>query len=889
MRHVWSDRKPDESVQSSEGMIYLPRTYPRPPAILRRGIGGRQNIILAKTTVGVKSSYQDFAMIPTPERLRQISLNKQGIGLSLFMLSTATLAFEINLTRLFSVAQFYHFAFMIVSVALLGYGASGTVLAIFPALQRGKPAQSIGKLALGTGISILLAYLLTNWLPFDSYSLAWDSRQVIILVLHYIALAAPFFFSGMALGILLTGYPDQAGSIYAVNLLGSAFGCVIALVAPASLGGEGMVTLSSLLAALAAIFVTRQQLKQLSFSLVWIALLLFNILDLSLRITSSVGLSALELHISPYKSLSYALQYPDSEVIFKQWNAFSLVEVVRSGGIHSVPGLSYRYHEPLPQLDGLLVDGDDLSPTIQHSTDSSFATYLPSAVAFQLHPLANTLILEPRGGLDIFAALTLSNGRVTCVESNPLIVSAAPVFADQRLYVHQESERSFLQRTQEQYDVILLSLVTSYHPVQSGAYTLAEDYRYTVESFQDMLDHLTPNGLLVTTRWLQDPPSEDLRLFALAVTAVEASGADPREQIVAFRGYNTATILIKNGVFSPDELSSIRDFTAQRAYDLTYAPDIRQQETNQYNILPDYRYYQTYLSLLESKPRQSFYEAYAYDVRPPTDDQPFYGHYFKWAQTPQILAEFGKAWLPFGGGGYFVILALLILAIILAGVLIILPVGLWRLSKRKFQQTPSSFILRNLIYFGLLGFAFLFVEIPLIQRFILYLGHTAYAVTTVLFALLFFSGLGSRWSNRISLRLALGMLILLVLGMPLLLPLLFQWTLGLPLVARLGLTVLTLSPLGFLMGIPFPAGIRWLIGRRPQSMEPGDEIQPRTDIAWVWAVNGAASVVSPILAALLALTFGFRLVLWMGAFCYTAALVTVWVSLRPYSLQHPDR
>src|SRR4030066_336286 len=192
----------------SEGMIYLPRTYPRPPAILRRGIGGRQNIILAKTTVGVKSSYQDFAMIPTPERLRQISLNKQGIGLSLFMLSTATLAFEINLTRLFSVAQFYHFAFMIVSIALLGYGASGTVLAIFPALQRGKPAQRIGTLALGAGISILLAYLLTNWLPFDSYSLAWDSRQVIILVLHYIALAAPFFFSGMALGILLTGYPD---------------------------------------------------------------------------------------------------------------------------------------------------------------------------------------------------------------------------------------------------------------------------------------------------------------------------------------------------------------------------------------------------------------------------------------------------------------------------------------------------------------------------------------------------------------------------------------------------------------------------------------------------------------------------------------------------------
>ena len=151
-------------------------------------------------------------------------------------------------------------------------------------------------------------------------------------------------------------------------------------------------------------------------------------------------------------------------------------------------------------------------------------------------------------------------------------------------------------------------------------------------------------------------------MFALAVTALETAGADPHGQIVAFRGYNTGTILVKNGAFSSDELAAIRDFTASRAFDLTYAPGIQPEETNRYNILPDSRYYQTYLSLLEAEPRQAFYDAYEYDVRPPTDDHPFYGHYFKWAQTPQILAEFGQAWLPFGGGGYFVILALLILA-----------------------------------------------------------------------------------------------------------------------------------------------------------------------------------------------------------------------------------
>jgi hypothetical protein len=808
-----------------------------------------------------------------------LALHKTGIWLSLFLLSSATLAFEINLTRLFSVAQFYHFAFMIVSIALLGYGASGTILALIPALQRSKPAQSLGWMALGAGISILFGFLLMNWLPFDSYTLVLDRRQVFILISHYIALASPFFFSGMALGILLTSYPAQAGTTYAVNLMGSAFGCVLALIAPATLGGEGMVTLTSLLSALAAVFVVRLHPQKLLVSLGIIVLLIINLLDLSLRVINQTGLAAFELHISPYKSLSYTLQVPDSQVIYRQWNAFSRLDVVHSSGIHSLPGLSYRYLEPLPAIDGLLVDGDDLNPIIQPSADLSFTSYLPNAIAFQLHPQSSTLVLEPRGGLDVITALTLSNGWVTCVESNPLIVRATPVYADQRLFIHQESERSFLQRTKTQYDVILLSLISSFHPVQSGAYTLAEDYRYTVESFQEILDHLTAEGLFVATRWLLDPPSEDLRLFALAVTATESSGLNSHRHIVAFRGFNTITVMIKHNAFTSAELSTIRKFSADRSFDLIYAPDIQEIETNRYNILPNSIYYQTYLNLLEANPRKSFYDAYMYDVRPPTDDHPFFGHYFKWVQAAQILAEFGKAWLPFGGGGYFVLLALLFLAIILALILILLPVALWRLRKRKLHQTSSPFLLRNLIYFALLGFAFLLVEIPLLQRFILYLGNTAYAVTAVLFALLFFSALGSRWSHRIPLLLSLIMVVILILSIPLFLPPLFKWTLGLPLAARLGITVLILSPLGFFMGIPFPTGIRSLT-RQGQSKTQGDEATYRTDIPWIWAVNGAASVVSPIIAALLALTFGFSVVLWLGALCYAAALITVWLYFR---------
>jgi hypothetical protein len=426
-------------------------------------------------------------------------------------------------------------------------------------------------------------------------------------------------------------------------------------------------------------------------------------------------------------------------------------------------------------------------------------------------------------------------------------------------------------------------VASSFHPVQSGAYTLVEDYRYTVEAFQEMIAHLRLEGLLVATRWLQDPPSEDLRLFALAVTALEATGADPHMQLVAFRGYNTATILLKNSEFSSEELASIHEFTSQRAFDMSYAPGIKPEETNLFNILSDSSYYQAYTGLLDARPRQAFYDNYQYDIRPPTDDRPFFGHYFKWSQAPQILAGFGKAWQPFGGAGYFVILALLLLAALLAIALILLPVLAWKRTNRNSSLHRSPFILRNLVYFGLLGFAFLFVEIPLLQRFILYLGHPAYAVTAVLFALLFFSGLGSQSSGRVPLPLALAVLVMLILAAPAALSRLFAWTLGLPLAARLGATALILSPLGFLMGIPFPGGLRMLA--QPENSSQAEE--PRGDIPWIWAVNGAASVISSILAALLALTFGFSTVLWVGALCYAGALLTVWLSVQPGPARFP--
>jgi hypothetical protein len=829
--------------------------------------------------------------------------------LVILMISASTLAFEIDLTRLFSVAQFYHFAFMIVSIALLGFSASGTFLAIIPKIIDKNPRESLGWLSLATSSCFLGSYFIINWLPFDSFSIAWDRDQVLILILHYLALSSPFFFGGLAVGILLTIYPQAAGTSYAANLMGSALGCIVALATPKILSGEGIVVICSGLAALASLIcippvrkkvnlksghnpiylkISFQNFPSIIFSIFVLCILIFTLRDFGLRLKGRSSLSWLNLRLSPYKSLSYALQYPDAQVIYSRWNSFSRIDLVHSSGIRSMPGLSYRYLEIPPPQNGLFLDGDEPSPVVLPGADLSFNDYLPGVIAFHLRPAANVLILEPRGGLDILTALNSGATQVTAVEINPLIVEAAQqIYSDPRIHLFIESDRSYLQSSAESYDVVVLSLANSYHPVRSGAYSLGEDYRYTVEAFQEMLDRLNSGGLLVVTRWLQTPPSESLRAFALAVTSLERSGANPRTQIVAFRGYNTSTLLVKNGDFTPDELLNIRQFATKRAFDLTYAPDIHPDEVNQYNISFKPIEYQTFTALLNTYPRESFYTSYPYDVSPPTDDHPFFGHFFKWSQTRQVLTELGKTWQPFGGAGYFVILALLLLSTFLAGILILLPVGIvrWRsifLNKSnnktpgaspKFLPPPSPKYLIPFIYFCLLGLAYLCVEISLIQRFILFLSNPTYAFTGVLFSILLFSGLGSRFSKHIPIRLALPILVLMLFVESTLLPEFFEITLGLPLIIRMGLTTLVLAPIGFLMGLPFPSGIQRLSSQNNHPML----------IPWIWAVNGATSVVASILASLLVLTFGLHLVLQIGAVCYAGS----WLAIMALKSPHP--
>jgi hypothetical protein len=806
----------------------------------------------------------------------------------LFLLSAATLAFEITLTRIFSVAQFYHFAFMIVSLALLGFGASGTFLALAPRVREQTTTLQPVRLSWGFALAAVGSYMLTLYIPFDSFRIAHDWRQVLVLGIHYVALAAPFFFSGATVGLLLAARPGGARLTYGANLTGSATGCLLAVAAPSLVGAEGTVLLSSAMGiAAAAVFALHASHDRdgapRSKSL--IGIVVPGALAIVLALAALSPPAFLDIKLSPYKSLSYTLLYPDAEPVFQRWNGFSRVDVVRSSSIRSLPGRGFHCPSQPPAQVALTVDGDDLSPVSRVPpafTSLAFTDCLLTALPYRLRPDARALVLEPRGGFDVLVALGEGAKAVDAVEANQLIVEAVrdqaewagEVYDDPRVTVVVDDGRAYARRSEEQYDVVVLSLTASQRPVTSGAYSLAEDYRYTVEAFTDYLARLDDGGLLVVTRWLQVPPSETIRAFTMAAEALERSGGDPAASIVALRSYQQMLILARRDPFTVAELKAVRAFAAPRAFDLVYAPDLQRHEVNQYNVLPEPDYYRACVSFLRSEygDRKTWYRSRPFDVRPPRDDWPFFGHFFRWRQVPDVLAMAGHVWQPFGGAGYFVLLALMALAVLSAGVLILLPLVVrWR-SEWKHGMP----IVAPLVYFALLGLGYLFIEIPLLQRFILFLGHPTYALATVLFALLLFSGLGSLVSRRLPLRLVLLLLPALAAGYAVGLPFLFRVTMVASLSVRLGVAVVALAPLGLLMGMPFPKGVVLLEHSSPAL------------VAWAWGVNGAVSVVASILAALLALGWGFSPVLALGAACYAGAWATVAI-LRRAPLPLPGR
>ena len=787
--------------------------------------------------------------------------------LSVALVSASALAYEILLMKLFSIIEWHHFAYMIISLALLGYGVSGTFLTLArERLLRHFPYAYVGSIVL-FALSSVFCFMLAQQIPFNP--LLWEAKQLFFLFGLYLLLALPFFFAANAVGLALLCYKTDISRIYAADLLGAGLGTLailglLYLFFPAFI--LELISLAGLLGALIAF-------KELSLKPRAGALLLFVLPLLALLLAGR----SITLNINDYKDLSQTLRISGTKIVQERTSPLGLLTVVASPEVpfRYVPGLSMASTaEPLPQL-GVFTNGDGMSAITEFPDKMEklgYLDYQTSALAYHLGAPEKVLILGAGGGSEVLQALYHNTGRIDAVEIDPEMVDLVGrefagfdgnIYARKNVKVHTAEARGFVASSPERYDLIQMTMVDSFGASSSGLYSLNESYLYTVEALQLYLQHLRPGGYLSLTRWLKLPPRDALKLFATALDALERSGVKtPEKQLVLIRGWQTSTLLIKNGILSAAERKALERFCSERLFDTAYYDGIAPASANRYNILDRPYFFEGTQALLQN--REQYYRDYKFDIRPATDDRPYFYHFFKWETLGEIFVLRGAGGLHLLEWGYLVLVASLLQAVAATLLLILLPLRHYRKSRESSVAASKK---KVLIYFFALGLGFLFLEIYFIQRFLLFLSHPLYTVAVVLSAFLIFAGLGSSYSKRLAAQKGYsrsaryGIYALLLLGLFYLLALdqIFGFLLTQSEPLKIAASLLLIAPLAFSMGIPFAMGLSEL-GSHSEALIP-----------WAWGVNGCASVISAVAATLVAIHFGFTAVMVMALLFYLAA------------------
>jgi len=780
------------------------------------------------------------------------------------ILAACVLAYEVLLTRLFSMVLWYHFAYMIISAAMLGYGASGTALTLLKDRISGHLGLVYVMSAAALAVLMPAAFWLAQQLPFDPLELLWDPTQPFRLLGVYLLMMLPFFCGGFGIGLVFAYFGHQSSRVYACDILGAGAGSlavigVLFFVPPPQL----LVSLATLAFLAGAVAVVELKVRTK-----WLMELLLGLAVLSMV------LPAVPMHLSPYKDLSQALDIVGAHVVDERSGPLGQIAVVENTSVplRDAPGMSLNAaSEPPPQL-GVFVDGNGPSALTQFDgmlRPLAYLDQLTSALPYHLFERPRVLVLGAGAGSDVLQALYHGSSAIDAVELDGNVVDlvgkrfsdyAGGLYSRPGVHVYEAEARGFVNASRERYDLIQVALLDSFSTASAGLYGLSENYLYTVEALQAYLSRLTPGGALAVTRWLTLPPRDALKLFATAALALERNGVkDPASRLAMIRGWKTVTLLVKNSDFSAREISAIKDFCRTRSFDLAFYPGMRAEEANRYNLLAQPYFFDGAVALLGPQ-RQEFMDKYKFYIEPATDDKPHFFRTFKWSSAAEIFSLRKQGGMPLLDWSYPLLIATLLQAIAASVLLIVLPLALSR-CRSSLPGAPMA------LYFLAIGFAFMFMEIAFIQKFVLFLAHPLYAVAVVLCAFLIFAGAGGflagRWQAPHKVTLAVAAMAVMALLYLAILPSLFQSLIHLSDAAKIIISVLLIAPLAMCMGVPFPTGMRRLAETREDS------------IPWAWAINGFASVVGAVLATLLAIHLGFALVIVLAVLIYALAAVTL--------------
>jgi len=794
--------------------------------------------------------------------------------------SFSALLLELALTRLFSVVLFYHFAFLAISVALLGLGAGGVFAYLWRQwLTRFPTRRLAATLCTINSVAIFLALEIVLHVPVSLELSSWNFLRLTAL---YLASAVPFFFTGLIFSVVFARETQLVTRLYGADLMGGAAACLAVVPLLNWIGGPNAILFSALAMAAAAIIWARdcrtagvgRTLRSapivVRWRLPWLAA------------TALVALIALN-HSGRLIDVIYAkgVLRDRSWVEFAKWNAISRVEVDNQGGAKAV-----------------VIDADAstyiMNADLGHWPGSEWEKNLmsaPPALANVLRPHGDFAIIGPGGGVDVLRAVASGSPNVTGIEINPIIANTVmrDRYADYsyhlydlpQVHMHVTDGRSFIRSSGAQYDVVQMTLVDTWASTAAGAFALSENSLYTADAFREYFQHLKPDGMIAITRWEFRQPREALRVVSVAMEALHQLGvANPaRHFIVVSEGELDAdgipvVVLAKKSPFSANEeaavIAHLERYDALEPLHLPSAPGDN-----------------PFSALIARNDPWAFARGYPYNVAPVSDNAPFF---FFTLKTGQILHEEslqqGIDWKVNLG----VVVLGMVLVISLAAVLAFLVLPM------LFAAGGPSRRWLSLLYFIAVGLGYILVEVAFIQRFVLFLGHPTYALTVVIFLLLLSSGAGSLLSRRwlpqparvwLPLVLLIGALGVCVV----ILPALLNALVGVPFALKLLVSGLLLIPLGFAMGMPFPTGLRALasgatgIAARPAQSDVGTghvgtgespvapaDVTAGNAVEWAWAMNAASSVLGSVLAMLIAIHVGLNLTLACGAAAYLAAV-----------------
>jgi len=785
-------------------------------------------------------------------------LDKDALNRSMFifLISAATIAVQISLVRIFSVIFWYHFSFLILSVSLTGLAVGGLLVKKYSgALVKKEPDILLCSGSLLCALLLVFSFLFITNNPFHATNPA-DSSETIILfsIVEFIttssALMLFFSLTGGIIVFIFQTWQNDLNKYYALNLAGSAAGCLLIVFLLNLAGAVNAIILLAVLFAACALYISSGRYKKLSNTAVVIIITLICLLPFT-------G------NLFPLKALQGkpVLQMQEQEFIYKDWDSLSRLDIFKHNkekeDFFGLWGLPKNNKTIIPERLGLLTDYLSYSTILKHNPKPGYYDFLKTLPMYSAYDLApqkpDVLIIGPGGGMDIRAALENNADDIDAVEINASVVKAMKTeFAEYSGNLYNGPDvnlitgdgRQYAETSNRTYDIIQLSGVETYCATQSGAFTLAENYIFTREAFSTFLDRLNPEGILTISRWYT--PSTDnyprftLRLFALVFEALKAKNIlTSSKNILLYPSENFAVLLAKKTPFSQKEIDTLATYADKNNATFLYRPDK--------TIFSAIKFY----SYIKADDKAAWIEKYPFNISPPTDNKPFY------FETRKLSSLFSGKNYNSGYSMYDGQTILFMLTVILTLSVFVLVAASWKLR----VETKD---IKSWLYFFSTGMGFMTAEVTLTQQLILPLGHPVYALSIVMFSFLFFAGIGSLCSGLSKKIPAKQFLFIttaiLVVQAFTLSPVVQTLTGTNSLAIRIIVTILFLALPSFLMGIAFPCGIRIFSTKQNNT---------NTGIYWAWSCIG--SVFGSVIALLLAIEFGFSVVLVVAGLWYFLA------------------